>query len=65
MNQRNSKEIFDSMYDALIQNEKRKYFVTEIVFFKDWYEYIPIEKKANVKKMIEKGQLDIVNSGWV
>jgi hypothetical protein len=53
------------MYDALIQNEKRKYFVTEIVFFKDWYEYIPSEKKANVKKMIEKGQLDIVNSGWV
>lgn len=65
MNQRNSKEILDSMYDALIQNENRKYFVTEIVFFKDWYEYIPSEKKANVKKMIEKGQLDIVNSGWV
>ena len=28
------------MYDALILDEKRKYFVSEIVFFKDWYEYL-------------------------
>lgn len=28
MNQRNAKQIFNSMYDALIQDEKRKYFVT-------------------------------------
>ena len=40
MNQRNSKTIFNSMYDALILDEKRKYFDSEIVFFKDWYEYL-------------------------
>jgi len=33
------------MYDALVLDEKRKYFVSEIVFFKDWYEYIDAGKK--------------------
>lgn len=28
MNQRNSKQIFDSMLEALLQNPSRKYFIT-------------------------------------
>lgn len=65
MNQRNSKTIFNSMYDALLQNQTRKYFVTEVVFFKDWYDYLSVEKKDQVKQLIEKGQLEIANGGWV
>lgn len=45
MNQRNAKQIFNSMYDALLRDEKRKYFVSEIVFFKDWYDYLDKDKK--------------------
>jgi len=33
------------MYDALINNDKRKYFISEITFFKDWYEYLSNDKK--------------------
>lgn len=57
MNQRNSKTIFNSMYDALTKNQTRKYFVTEGVFFKDWYDYIPSDHKEKVKGLIESGQL--------
>lgn len=28
------------MLDALSKNSKRKYFITEVVFLKDWYEYL-------------------------
>jgi len=49
MNQRNSKTIFNSMYTALETDPKRKYFITEIVFFKDWYDFITPEMKAKVR----------------
>lgn len=65
MNQRNSKTIFNSMYDALVDNSKRKYFISEIVFFKDWYDYITEDKRQKVKELISSGQLEIANGGWV
>ena len=40
MNQRNAKVIFDSMLKSLLETPIRKYMVTEIVFFKDWYDNI-------------------------
>lgn len=57
MNQRNSKTILNSMLDALTKNDTRKYFVTEVVFLKDWYDYLTPDKKNDVKKIIENGQL--------
>jgi hypothetical protein len=33
------------MYEALSQSEARKYFITEVVFFKDWYDYIRPEMR--------------------
>lgn len=45
------------MLDGLINNPLRKYFVTEIVFFKDWYDYLSQDKKDKVKKVIKSGQL--------
>ena len=65
MNQRNSKQIFDSMLDALLQNSDRKYFLTEAFFFKDWYEYLSLERQTKVKEVIKNRQLEIVNGGWV
>ena len=65
MNQRNSKTIFNSMLQSLSRNESRKYFVTESVFFKDWYDYLPAENKTKVAEVISNGQLEIGNGGWV
>jgi hypothetical protein len=65
MNQRNSKTILNSMIEALKVNPIRKYFVTEVVFFKDWYHYLVDEEKAVVRSMLAQGQLEIANGGWV
>lgn len=40
------------MLAALSVDKKRKYFVTESVFFKDWYEYIDNDKRETVKKLL-------------
>ncbi len=45
MNQRNSKTILNSMLQSLSSDLKRKYFVTEAVFFKDWYDYLSAQAK--------------------
>lgn len=65
MNQRNSKTILNSMLDALSQKTYRKYLVTEIVFFKDWYDSLPSDSKQNVKKLVRNGQIELANAGWV
>ena len=57
MNQRNAKQIFNSMIDGLQGNASRKYFVTEGVFFKDWYDSLAEAKKNQVKEFIKTGQL--------
>ena len=57
MNQRNSKQIFNSMKAALTQKQSRRYFVTELVFFKDWYLYLGEQDREQVKKLIHEGQL--------
>jgi hypothetical protein len=57
MNQRNSKVIYNSMLTALSKARDRKYLVTESVFFKDWYDYISTESKAQVKLLLKTGQL--------
>jgi hypothetical protein len=51
MNQRNSKTILNSMLEALTKNATRKYFVSEVVFFKDWYDYLSQDKQQQVKKL--------------
>ena len=65
MNQRNSKTILNSMLQALTQSPSRKHFITEIVFFKDWYEYLNDNDKKAVQKLDNNRQFEIVNAGWV
>ena len=52
MNQRNSKQIFNSMYEALTATNTtadRRYFVSEVFFMKDWYDYVDQAKKDKFK----------------
>jgi len=53
------------MLTALNQKPSRKYFVTEVVFFKDWYDYLGSASKENVKKLVNSGQIELPNGGWV
>ena len=45
------------MLEALVINSDRKYFITEVVFFKDWYDYLTEEKKGKVHQLVDSGQL--------
>ena len=65
MNQRNSKTILNSAFEALKQNPDRKYFITEVFFFKDWYDYLDDGKRKQVRELVERGQFEIPNGGWV
>lgn len=67
MNQRNSKQIYNSMYEALLSTEypDRRYFTTEVFFFKDWYDYLDMYKKGKVKELLQNGKLELANAGWV
>lgn len=57
MNQRNSKTIFNSMLEALTQNSTRRYFITEVVFFKDWYDYLKPSQQQQVADLLHNGQI--------
>jgi hypothetical protein len=60
MNQRNSKQIFNSMYDALTAvntTEERRYFVSEVFFIKDWYDYVDETKKTKFRELLTNGKL--------
>jgi hypothetical protein len=39
------------MLEALSKNATRKYFVSEVVFFKDWYDYLAADQQKAVKKL--------------
>lgn len=42
---------------ALSQNATRKYFITEVVFFKDWYEYLDHQHQLKVQRLLTNNQL--------
>ncbi len=44
------------MLSALAQNTTRKYFITEVVFFKDWYEYLDHENQLKVQRLLTNKQ---------
>lgn len=39
--------------------------MTEVVFFKDWYDYLGSDEKSKVADLLKNGQLEIGNAGWV
>jgi len=50
--------------DALEDNPARKFSEVEMKFFKMWWDEQNDSKKAQVKKLIANGQLEIINAGW-
>lgn len=55
------------MLDGLTSHGRghRRYFISEVYFFRDWYEYLDVERKEHVQAALRSGQLEIVNGGWV
>jgi len=57
--------IFNNMVISLKSNTLRTFVVAEMAFFKLWYEDISDNDKVLVKKLVNNGQLEFVNGGWV
>lgn len=46
-------------------NPNRTFTYVEMKFFNMWYSRLAPEKKSQVKKLIQNGQLEITQGGWV
>ena len=60
-----TKHILDNMVEKLLQYPKMTFLWAETVFLSMWWKGLDSTKKASVKRLIERGQLEIVGGGWV
>eukprot|EP00884_Botryococcus_braunii_P017862 jgi/Botrbrau1/475/Bobra.110_2s0112.1 len=57
--------ILDSVTHYLGHNPDRKFVYGEMAFFARWWEQQTEEVRDRVVQLVEDGQLDFVNGGWV
>lgn len=57
--------ILDNVLLQLEQDPNRRFVYGEVSFLASWFKRQPPSGKLRVKKLVESGQLEIVNGGWV
>lgn len=60
-----TQHILNNMVVKLLEEEKMKMIWSEISYFSKWWDSIDSQKKDAVKRLIERGQLEIATGGWV
>ncbi|XP_057868913.2 alpha-mannosidase isoform X2 [Cryptomeria japonica] len=55
--------ILDSVLSALQEDKNRKFIYVEQAFFQRWWRDISDQKQAQVRKIVESGQLEFINGG--
>ncbi|XP_076046169.1 alpha-mannosidase 2-like isoform X2 [Oratosquilla oratoria] len=60
-----TKFILDRMVEKLSVDNKRKFIWAEVSYLYLWWETISEETKTAVKRLLDRGQLEIVTGGWV
>ncbi|GLJ25232.1 hypothetical protein SUGI_0482830 [Cryptomeria japonica] len=58
------KNVLDSLVLALQEDPNRKFIYVEQAFFQRWWREQTEEKQAQVKKLLDAGQLEFINGGW-
>ncbi|CUG94229.1 alpha-mannosidase precursor, putative [Bodo saltans] len=56
--------IYTSAIDALLANSSRKFISVEMAFFSKWYFEQSSSRRADVKGLVENGQLQFAGGGW-
>lgn len=56
--------MFDSVLKCLLQNHKRTFNYAEMKFFKMWWDQLGEQNKTDVRTVIKRGQLQLVNGGF-
>ena len=57
--------IFDSVFLSLKDDDHRIYTVGDIYFFHRWYQEKDMTEKEEIKKLVKRGQFDLVHGGAV
>ncbi len=57
--------ILDSVVDALMQDDRRRFSYAEMSFFMTWWKQQDEGKKEIVRELVRQGRLDFVNGGFV
>ncbi|CAN7977019.1 unnamed protein product, partial [Ixodes persulcatus] len=60
-----AKDILESVCGELMKNRYRMFTVTEMAFFKKWFEETNQVFKIIVRKYINEGRLELASGGWV
>ncbi|KAL4512875.1 hypothetical protein ABPG72_017560 [Tetrahymena utriculariae] len=54
----------DTVLDELLKNSTRKYVQVETAFLYRWWIDSPVERQEQYRKLVESGQIEIINGGW-
>jgi hypothetical protein len=57
--------IIDSVIDSLLENKDRKFIYAEVAYFSRWWRRQSKARRASVMQLLESGQLELTNGGWV
>ncbi|KAL2907132.1 hypothetical protein RDABS01_005842, partial [Bienertia sinuspersici] len=57
--------VLDSVVEALRRDPNRKFVFAEQAFFQRWWATQDTEIQEEVKKLVDAGQLEFINGGWV
>jgi hypothetical protein len=58
-------DILDSTMLELYTDPNRTFTFGDLKFFKQWYDKLNETAKSDVKIVVQNGQLDLVNGGWL
>ncbi|TRY91811.1 hypothetical protein DNTS_012444 [Danionella cerebrum] len=53
------------MLTKLYEDERRKFIWCEISYFSKWWDGIDEQKRDAVRRLVERGQLEVATGGWV
>ena len=57
--------ILDSVVEELVQDPNKKFTYVEISYFWRWWEEQSDDMKETVRKLVQNGQFEFANGGWV